>query len=96
MKIHGLKDKWAELKQDLFHRGLEVAEFRLSIDRIAEGVWEELHESKERWTELKQENEQLKIVMLNLKQENAALNAAVANMQACLVSWGVPVAELVP
>ena len=50
----------------------------------------------ERWTELKQENEQLKIVMLNLKQENAALNAAVANMQACLVSWGVPVAELVP
>ena len=50
----------------------------------------------ERWTELNQENEQLKIVMLNLKQENVALNVAVANMQACLVSWGVPAAELVP
>jgi hypothetical protein len=42
---------------------------------------------------LKQENEQLKIEMLNLKEQNAWLNAAVANMQECLVRWGAPLAD---
>ena len=49
---------------------------------IAEDVWKERHESKEMWTELKQGNEQLKIVMLSMRQEDDALMAAVSKMQA--------------
>ena len=83
MKIHGLKDMWTELKQDV----IGVADLCIPLDTIAEDVRKELHESKEMWTALKQDNEQLKIVMLNLKQENNALNAAVAKMQAYMPGW---------
>ena len=69
------------------------AELHDSFYTTAEEVKEGLHDSMERWTELKQENEQLKIEMLNLKEENAWLNAAVANMQECLVRWGAPLAD---
>jgi uncharacterized coiled-coil DUF342 family protein len=89
MKIHGLKDKWAELTQDVRSGRLEVAELRISIDTMAENVGNELLESNERCTDLKQENEQMKLVMLNLKQENDALNAAATKMHAYMLGLGV-------
>ena len=95
-EIRDVRSEVHELTRTQVEAATVNAELHDSFYTTAKEVKEGLHDSMERWTELKQENEQLKIVMLNLKQENAALNAAVANMQACLVSWGVPVAELVP
>ena len=95
-EIRDVRSEVHELTRTQVEAATVNAELHDSFYTTAEEVKEGLHDSMERWTELKQENEQLKIVMLNLKQENAALNAAVANMQACLVSWGVPFAELVP
>ena len=95
-ELRDVRSKVHELTRTQVEAARANADIYDSFYATTEEVKDGLHDSMERWTELKQENEQLKIVMLNLKQENAALNAAVANMQACLVSWGVPAAELVP
>ena len=92
-----MRDEATTVKNEIRDVRSEVHE--LTRTRLeAATVNAELHDSfyttaVERWTELKQENVQLKIEMLNVKQENAFLNAAVANMQECLVRWGAPLAD---
>ena len=92
-EIRDVRSEVHELTRTQVEAATVNAELHDSFYTTAEEVKEGLHDSMERWTELKQENEQLKIEMLNLKQENAWLNAAVANMQACLVRWGAPLAD---
>ena len=92
-EIRDVRSEVHELTRTQVEAATVNAELHDSFYTTAEEVKEGLHDSMERWTELKQENEQLKIEMLNLKEENAWLNAAVANMQECLVRWAAPLAD---
>ena len=88
-EIRDVRSEVHELTRTQVEAATVNAELHDSFYTTAEEVKEGLHDSMERWTELKQENEQLKIVMLNLKQENDALNAAATKMHAYMLGLGV-------
>ena len=91
-KRKALQEDLEELRNQTTMMRLKVATMSMEVTRMqekfAKEVTKELHEltkevlvSNERWTELKEENGELKIMMLNMTPENDALKVAVANVQ---------------